>query len=61
MEKGHPFVAKQVLIAKLGPTTRGRKVASVVQWHHLIFPLFGGCPTKTGLPQKGFPVFVQGH
>ena len=25
------------------------------------FPLFfGGCPTKNGLPQKGFP-FFQGH
>ena len=21
----------------------------------LFFPFFGGCPTKNGLPQKGFP------
>ena len=29
---------------------------SVVQWHPA-FPLFGGSPTKNGLPQNGFPFF----
>ena len=27
-----------------------------------LFPVFlGGCPTKNGLPQKGFPFFFQRH
>ena len=26
-----------------------------VQWHFFLF--LGGCPTKNGLPQKGFPFF----
>ena len=38
----------------------GEQRNSVVQWHQLFFLFFGGCPTKNGLPQKGFP-FFQGH
>ena len=35
---------------------------SGVQWHQLFFSfLFGGCPTKNGLPKEGFPLFSEGH
>ena len=34
--------------------TSGEMKVSVVQWHP--FSIFvGGCPTKNGFPQKGFP------
>ena len=32
---------------------------SVVQWHPLSFFFLAGCPTKNGLPQKGFPLFSR--
>ena len=32
---------------------------SVVQWPPFSPFLFGGCPTKTGLPKKGFPFFSR--
>ena len=50
--------------ANLEMATKTTRVAlrlehSVVQWHQLSFPFFGGCPTKNGLPQKGFPFFSR--
>ena len=32
---------------------------SVVLWHPFSLLFFGGCPTKNGLPQKGFPFFCR--
>ena len=47
------------LLKRLGCVGFRFEHSEVVQWHPRSL-LFGGCPTKHGLPQKQFP-FFQGH
>ena len=51
------------LFQNKGKSQFRRQCSGVPCKNPCLFPPFfsGGCPTKNGLPQKGFPCFVQGH
>ena len=59
------FIGKMLAMIFIGATSNHKSPpklsCSVAPRIQFLFPFFcGGCPTKSGLPKKGFP-FFQGH